>query len=344
MFLARSPCLSQRHCGSASQPEGPACGRRGAVACASARSPRQPTTQAEYIYKAMAVRNLAAFSFTSHILHTALRANSISPEGDFLFQKTPPTHKSKANSTSTQPRTATSTGEAHSAASTATAAAPSSSSSEARVKTHLLHDLVQQECRAREELVVQEAMVVGSLQSAGGPNVEAGETSNPESPAAAAAAALRTARAAQEGALADCGAEMDPLSAELDLEIKCLRQDLLRAVEDHAQVAARLEGSAVGTANEDSHHLTSPAAATAAPGAHWVQESKQLQVKWQQLAYENMYLQVRIAQLRQLPGLPKRKITMAAVREQQVQELFFRRSLLTQRTSEMAHSLLSRTA
>lgn len=49
--------------------------------------------------------------------------------------------------------------------------------------------------------------------------------------------------------------------------------------------------------------------------------------------------QVRIAQLRQLPSQPRRKITMAAVKEQQVHDLFYRRSLLTQSTSEMAARL-----
>lgn len=46
--------------------------------------------------------------------------------------------------------------------------------------------------------------------------------------------------------------------------------------------------------------------------------------------------QVRIAQLRQLPHQPKRKLTLAAVREQHASYLYNRQSLLNQRTSEMA--------
>jgi len=37
---------------------------------------------------------------------------------------------------------------------------------------------------------------------------------------------------------------MCPLSSELDLEVKDLRQELLKAVDEHAQVAARLEEAA----------------------------------------------------------------------------------------------------
>lgn len=39
-------------------------------------------------------------------------------------------------------------------------------------------------------------------------------------------------------------AEMDPLSAELDLEVNGMRMDLLAAVEEHANVAAQLEQQA----------------------------------------------------------------------------------------------------
>jgi hypothetical protein len=50
----------------------------------------------------------------------------------------------------------------------------------------------------------------------------------------------------------------------------------------------------------------------------------------------NTGLQVRIAQLRQLPATPRKRITMTAVREQQVESLFFRLSALRNRTSEVA--------
>lgn len=44
-------------------------------------------------------------------------------------------------------------------------------------------------------------------------------------------------------------AEMDPLSNELDLEVKGLRMGLLRAVEEQAQVAAKLEEAGASRAS-----------------------------------------------------------------------------------------------
>lgn len=42
---------------------------------------------------------------------------------------------------------------------------------------------------------------------------------------------------------------MDPLSNELDLEVKGLRMGLLRAVEEQAQVAAKLEEAGASRAS-----------------------------------------------------------------------------------------------
>lgn len=147
-----------------------------------------------------------------------------------------------------------------------------------------------------------------------------------------------SAGAAATSSLGDCGSDFCPLSAELETckEVIEGRKALMAAVSDYAHLVASY--GAGGMYDVPAMLATHPVlGAQLGSGDAVVPELQRLArksgVDWEQAFHAIIYLQVRIAQLRQLPANPTRKITIAYVKEQLTNDLQFRANRLRQYAS-----------
>jgi len=121
--------------------------------------------------------------------------------------------------------------------------------------------------------------------------------------------------------------EFDPISTQLVDDAGPQIRQFMKAVEEHADLLAKLQPV-------DVLDLTPNVALE-----NWKKQTKKMRQSYESLVAEITHLQVRIAQARQLPAQPKRRITVAAVHEQQIDTLWTRTARLQSETSELAAAM-----